>query len=145
MIALVKETLRAMDASAAGQQVALSAETGAKEIVADCDAVRIREVLTNLLANAIKHTPAGGRIVVSVADGREAVTITVRDSGQGMTPDEVSRMFDRFYKGSTSRGSGLGLAIAKGIVASHGGEITATSVPGSGTAVTFTLPSVNQA
>ena len=62
------------------------------------------------------------------------------DTGAGMQPDEVRRIFDRFYKGSGSRGSGLGLTIAKGIVTAHGGEITASSEPGKGTTVAFTLP-----
>jgi signal transduction histidine kinase len=143
--ALVKETLRGMSASGTAQHVTLNAETDADEIIADCDGIRIREVLTNLVTNATRHTPAGGRIVVTVRDGTDAITVTVRDTGYGMTADELSRMFDRFYKGRGSRGSGLGLAIAKGIVAAHGGDITATSAPGTGTSVTFTLPRRHQA
>lgn len=66
--------------------------------------------------------------------------MSVTDTGEGMTSEEAARIFDRFYKGSTSRGSGLGLTIAKGIVAAHGGAITATSEPGAGTRISFTLP-----
>jgi len=102
--------------------------------------VRIREVLTNLLSNAVRHSRPGGIVTVtmSVTDGR--VAVAVADTGEGMSPEAVARMFDRFYKGSTSRGSGLGLTIAKGIVTAHGGDISASSQPGHGTTVTFTFP-----
>ena len=66
--------------------------------------------------------------------------VTVRDTGEGMSRDEVARIFDRFYKGEGSRGSGLGLAIARGIVAAHGGEISASSELGKGTTLELTLP-----
>jgi signal transduction histidine kinase len=111
-------------------------------VVADLDPLRIREVLTNLLSNAVRHTPTGGTVTVSVSNpsDADAVTVAVSDTGEGMTPEHLARIFDRFYKGSTSRGSGLGLAIARGIVRAHGGEITASSRVGTGTTVAFTLP-----
>jgi signal transduction histidine kinase len=68
------------------------------------------------------------------------ISVDVRDTGTGMTPDDVARAFDRFYKGPESRGSGLGLTIARGLVVAHGGEIHASSEIGRGTTVTFTLP-----
>jgi len=106
----------------------------------DLDPVRVREVLTNLLSNAIRHTPADGRIAVVLEDEGDRIAVSVTDNGEGIAPENLSKLFDRFYKGAGSRGSGLGLAIAKGIVSAHGGEITASSTPGQGTTVRFTLP-----
>jgi signal transduction histidine kinase len=78
-------------------------------------------------------------VVISIDQTAGPVRVTVRDTGVGMSSDEVARMFDRFYKGAGSRGSGLGLAIVKSIVMAHGGQITASSEPGKGTMVEFTL------
>jgi signal transduction histidine kinase len=98
-------------------------------------------VITNLLSNALRHTPAGGSVVVRVASHPSgALSVEVRDSGSGMTPEAIARAFDRFYKGSGSRGSGLGLTIARSLVSAHGGEIHASSEPGRGTTIAFTLP-----
>ena len=121
-----------------GTVIAPTASSGV--IIADVDPLRIREVLTNLVANAIRHTPADGRIEVAIAEAERHVTITVTDTGEGIAADMLPRLFDRFYKGADSRGSGLGLAIAKGIVTAHGGEISAESRPGQGTTIRLTLP-----
>jgi signal transduction histidine kinase len=104
------------------------------------DAVRIKEVLANLLSNALSHTPAGGSVRLALSSATDTVSISVADTGSGMSPDDVARMFDRFYKGRDSRGAGLGLAIARNLVRAHGGDIMATSVLGQGTTVKFTLP-----
>jgi signal transduction histidine kinase len=111
-----------------------------RTVMADVDPVRIREVLTNLIENAIRHTPHDGSVAVSVAEDAAGIAVSVIDTGSGIAADELPRLFDRFYKGPKSRGSGLGLAIAKGIVTAHGGEITATSTVGAGTTIRFTLP-----
>jgi signal transduction histidine kinase len=102
--------------------------------------VRLREVLSNLLANAIRYTPRGGSIRVSAAASDGRLTISVRDTGPGIAADALPHVFDRFYKSDESRGAGLGLAIAKSLVLAHGGEISATSEPGHGTEMRFTLP-----
>jgi signal transduction histidine kinase len=111
--------------------------------------MRIGEVLSNLLSNAIRHTPSGGSVVVSaepaepsetVGDGR-AVAITVEDTGAGIPPEALPHVFDRFVKAADSGGAGLGLAIAKSLVEAHGGTITAESPPGKGTTMRFVLPS----
>jgi two-component system, OmpR family, phosphate regulon sensor histidine kinase PhoR len=108
------------------------------------DRDRIAQVLTNLLHNAIKFTPAGGRVEVGAAPENGAVRFHVRDSGIGLRGDEVERVFERFYKGERSRaggGTGLGLALAKHIVQAHGGTISAASPgPGGGSTFSFTLP-----
>jgi two-component system sensor histidine kinase BaeS len=109
-------------------------------VVLDVDAVRIREVLTNVVANALQHNPGGGAVTVAVDATSDGAVVSVSDTGPGLPPSDVARMFDRFSKGAASRGSGLGLAIAKGIVKAHGGEIAALSQPGLGTTVTVTLP-----
>jgi signal transduction histidine kinase len=111
---------------------------------AEVDPVRIREVLINLLSNALRHTPAGGTVMVRIATDAGNVSVRVQDSGAGMSADDLARAFDRFHKGADSRGSGLGLTIAKGLVVAHGGEITASSEPGRGTTVAFTVPREEQ-
>jgi signal transduction histidine kinase len=140
LVELAKEGVRSMQSDAAAKAIALDVRAAASEIVANVDRLRIREVLTNLLSNALRHTPAGGIVHVAVLRSNGEVRITVSDSGEGMPDEDVARVFDRFYKGSQSRGSGLGLTIAKGIVSAHGGVITAASEVGKGTTVTLTLP-----
>lgn len=136
-----------------------SAERKGIRLTADCghpcmalvDADRIVQVLNNLVTNAIDFTPSGGwiRIAVGACDRGsgtvDGVVVEVADSGCGMAPEELPRIFERFYRVDTSRsrehgGSGLGLAIAKEIVEAHGGVISAASTPGVGTTIRFTLP-----
>ena len=106
----------------------------------DVDPVRIRQVLDNLVSNAIRYTPEGGSITLAQARHGDAVAITVLDTGRGMSTEDAAHMFERFVKSADSGGSGLGLAIAKGLVEAHGGSISAESAPGEGTTVTITLP-----
>jgi len=110
----------------------------------ELDPTRIREVIENLIANALRYTPAGGTIRLTAArpgaEAKQRVRITVADSGAGIVPEELPHIFDRFYKSRDSRGSGLGLTIAKNLVEAHGGEITAQSAPGQGTIIRVTLP-----
>jgi signal transduction histidine kinase len=116
------------------------ADTGTVHI----DPLRIREVLANLLSNAMRYTPPGGKIKIRVtisAQGPErAVTISVQDSGPGISSADLPHVFDRFYKSSDSGGMGLGLSIAKYLVEAHGGRIWAESGAGPGTKISFTLP-----
>jgi signal transduction histidine kinase len=99
-------------------------------------------VLSNLLANAVKATPATGRISVSAAQETDHVLFTVSDDGRGFAPQDLPHIFDRFRRGHSVdyAGSGLGLAIAKGIVEAHRGRIWAESQPGQGARFFFTLP-----
>jgi heavy metal sensor kinase len=109
------------------------------------DAARLRQVFYNLLDNAIKYTPAGGRVEVGLGrEGRSAV-VTVRDTGVGIPPEHVPHVFERFYRVDRARsreqgGTGLGLTIAQSIVVAHGGRVKLTSTPGQGTTCTVTLP-----
>lgn len=108
--------------------------------------LQITRVLDNLVMNALRHTPPGGQITVSATSAAaNAVAITVVDTGEGIAPDDLPRVFERFYRGEKSRsrasgGAGLGLAIARSIVEAHGGTITISSTPGHGTTVRFSLP-----
>ncbi len=108
--------------------------------LASVDPLRIREVLTNLLSNALRHTSNGGTVSFTVRLSEKSLQISVADTGSGIAPEDLPKIFDRFYKGSTSRGSGLGLTIARNFVAAHGGRIWAESRPGEGTTVSFSLP-----
>jgi signal transduction histidine kinase len=139
--ALARDVVLAHGGDADARGVRLEVEAPDDLSLIDADGVRIREVIGNLLSNALRHTPAGGAVVVRLEAGEGGgVSVAVRDTGRGMPPEEIARAFDRFYKGSESRGSGLGLTIARGLVAAHGGEIRASSEPGRGTTIEFTLP-----
>jgi len=135
---LASETVASFRAQADTAGVELSADVG-PGLTFEVDPERIRQVLENLIANALRYTPRGGRIRVRcLAQGTHAV-VSVSDTGAGISPDDLPHIFDRFYKSRDSRGTGLGLAIAKNLVAAHGGEISAQSVLGQGTTIQFTL------
>jgi len=106
------------------------------------DAARILQALANLIANALKFTDAGGRVTVSAEPHEDGVVFSVRDTGSGIPPEHLSRIFERYWQSrgkAPIRGSGLGLAIAKGIVEAHGGHIWVASVPGEGSWFSFTV------
>lgn len=110
------------------------------------DAERLGQVLDNLLDNALRHTDPGGQVIVTAARAGRGVTIAVADSGDGVAPEQLPRLFDRFYRTDTARdrqhgGAGIGLSIAKALVEAHGGHIEAHSQgPGTGCTVTLTVP-----
>ncbi len=112
----------------------------AQPVTLDADAGRIRQVLDNLVTNALRYTPEGGTIGLELADVEGGAEIVVRDTGRGMPPEDAARMFERFVKSSDSGGSGLGLAIARSLIEAHGGTISAVSALGQGTTVTIRLP-----
>lgn len=123
----------------AGRIAVVVDDTGAATL--EADPVRLREVLTNLITNAIRHTPPGGQITVSGEQRDDRSIIRVADTGEGIPAADLPRLFDRFYKGRTSTGSGLGLAIARGIVTAHHGSISAENHPGGGALFTVSIPS----
>jgi signal transduction histidine kinase len=111
----------------------------------EADRRRISQVLGNLMANALRHTPQGGCVTLSAAAVEDGVEISVSDTGVGIQPDDLPYIFERFWRGEKSRsraggGSGLGLAIVKQLVEMHGGSIAVKSVPGAGSTFRFTLP-----
>lgn len=139
---LADDVLGAYRAQAETAQVALAMEIPADLPAADADATRVREVLENLLSNALRYTPAGGRVVVAARrEGERTIALSIADTGRGVPAAELPQLFDRFHRSPDSRGSGLGLAIARDLVRAHGGEISASSDgEGRGTTVRFTLP-----
>jgi signal transduction histidine kinase len=109
------------------------------------EAVLIEETITNILYNAVKYTPAGGRVSLEVKDEGESVRISVSDTGIGIPPDAMPHLFEEFYRADNARaverdGTGLGLAFAQQVVTRHGGRIWAQNNPASGATFTFTLP-----
>lgn len=138
---LAHDVCRSFQGQAAARNGTLRVDSPPDLPLVTIDAVRIREVLVNLVTNALEHTPAGGTVVIALADaGSNGISVEVSDSGSGMKPEETNRAFERFHKGSESRGLGLGLAIARNLVVAHGGEIQLTSKPGQGTKIRFTIP-----
>jgi two-component system sensor histidine kinase BaeS len=139
---LVSEAVAAFATQAAGSGVELIADVAADLPLIDVDPVRIREVVGNLVANALRHTPSGGRVTVTAERGRDggSVEVVVRDTGAGIDPALLPHVFDRFAKSVDSRGSGLGLAIARGLVDAHGGTIAVESRLGEGAMFRFSLP-----
>ncbi|MCA1583255.1 MAG: HAMP domain-containing histidine kinase [Acidobacteria bacterium] len=107
------------------------------------DPTRLRQVIANLVDNAIKYTDAGGEVVVDAQDAASGVTVRVRDTGHGIAPDDLPRIWDRLYRADASRskrGLGLGLSLVKAIVESHGGRVAVESTPGRGSTFSITLP-----
>ncbi|HLQ49449.1 MAG TPA: HAMP domain-containing sensor histidine kinase, partial [Candidatus Dormibacteraeota bacterium] len=136
---LAAESVASFQSAAEAAGVSLEVHVDDEVPLLDIDPVRIREVLSNLVANALRHTPRGGSIGVvatNATDGR-TVEIVVTDTGTGIDPALLPHVFDRFAKAADSRGSGLGLAIARGLVEAHGGSIDVESSAATGT--TFRL------
>jgi signal transduction histidine kinase len=121
------------------------------DVFVDADAERIHQVLFNLVDNAVRFTPPGGEVTISAAREADRVTVQVRDTGVGVSPEHLPRLFERFYRADPSRsrddgsGTGIGLAIARSIVEGHGGRISAESQPNRGTTLTFDLPAADSA
>jgi signal transduction histidine kinase len=142
---LLSDTVESFSELAARQEVRLegSAAPGVDPVL--MDAQQIGRVLSNLLGNALRHTPAGGTVRIRAAKAADGVRVEISDSGEGIDAEDLPHVFERFYRGEKSRsratgGAGLGLAIAKGIVEAHGGQIGVDSAPGEGTRFFFTLP-----
>jgi signal transduction histidine kinase len=141
--ALVADAVELLRPLAVAASLVLESVVPADLPAIHADPARIQQVLSNLVGNAIKFTPQGGRIAIRAERvGTAEVRIAVSDSGPGMTPDQLPHIFGRFWQGERSdrRGIGLGLAIVKGIVEAHGGRVWVESRPGAGSEFIFTVP-----
>jgi signal transduction histidine kinase len=142
---LISDTLESFSELALRQGVKLAGSVDSNVDPVIMDTQRIGRVLNNLIGNALRHTPADGRVDVHVQRTESGVQVSVADTGEGIRAEDRSHVFESFYRGEKSRsrstgGAGLGLAISRGIVRAHGGEITLESRSGQGSLFTFTLP-----
>jgi signal transduction histidine kinase len=142
---LVSDTLESFTELAKQGEITLEGNVDSDVDPVHMDTQAIGRVLNNLIGNALRHTPSGGRVSVWVRRAAHAVEVTVSDTGEGIRGEHIPHIFERFYRGEKSRnrgtgGAGLGLAIARGIVRAHGGDIEVESKIGKGTQFTFRIP-----
>lgn len=144
---LVSRCLRGFEAEANHRRVRLGAEIPPTTPAVRCSPESVSRVLSNLMTNALRHTPSDGAVAVRIAHDTREVVVAVEDTGSGFPQDSVGRAFERFWRGDPARtrgaaGAGLGLAIARGLVEAQGGRIWAENHPGGGARISFTLPAV---
>jgi len=142
---LVESCLRGVEAEARARQIHLDAQVPIETPPVRCAPDKVERVLLNLLTNALRHTPSDGSVAVLVAPGAAEVRVSVEDTGEGIPPEALKRVFDRFFRIDEARsrargGAGLGLAIARGLVEAQGGRIWAENREGGGARISFTLP-----
>lgn len=146
LVELAAWEVRAFLPQGTAQTIDLKLDAPAPLAPVTADAGRIRQVLANLIRNALAHTPSGGEIVVGVHEGNGAAILTVSDTGKGIAPADLEHIFERFYRVDKARsrkrggGTGLGLTIARELVRAHGGTISATSELERGTTFSISLP-----
>jgi len=145
---LISDTLESFSEPAARQAVTLEGQVEPGVDLVFMDTQRIGRVLNNLVGNALRHTPSGGKVQVRASPDQAGCRVEVIDTGEGISPEDLPHVFERFYRSEKSRnrltgGAGLGLAIAHGIVKAHGGQIGVESTLGKGTRFWFTLPKVD--
>jgi len=146
LVNLTQAVLERFSAAAAKQQVSLSIEKPEDPLpMSNVDHLRVEQILHNLIANALHHTPEGGTIICSLLVQGKEIVITIRDSGPGIPPEALPYVFERFYRADKARsrnqgGSGLGLAIARQLAEAHHGTLTAANYPEGGAIFTLALP-----
>ncbi|MGH6828845.1 MAG: sensor histidine kinase, partial [Rhizomicrobium sp.] len=143
LLPLVEETIEQMNLLAEEKNIALGVARSEPAVAAAGDRDRLKQILVNLLDNAIKYTPHGGTVTVRVGASHDKALIEVKDTGIGIERAQQDRVFDRFYRVSTDRGeegAGLGLAIVRSICHAHGGQVILDSAPGRGSTFTVALP-----
>lgn len=142
---IVRDVVRQNQPVAEANGVALKAEPTTRPALATANGPAIRRLLLTLIDNALKHTPRGGTVTVSVASGDDHVVLAVEDSGEGIEPEILPHIFERFFRADTARGSGsgvgLGLSIAQSIAQAHGSRIEVRSAPGAGSRFSVSLRS----
>ena len=141
---LIRDTAAAFHAQADAGELAIIVDVSSDLPLLSLDPARMRQVLLNLFANALRYTPKGGTIAVRgkvrADGGKKQVVLEVEDTGPGIAPEDLPHVFDRFYKARDSGGMGLGLSIARSLVEAHGGAISALSPIGQGTTMRVILP-----
>ncbi|NLX92107.1 MAG: cell wall metabolism sensor histidine kinase WalK [Firmicutes bacterium] len=145
LITLVEEVLEQIEMEAKSKGINLRRKMPGEKVKVFLDRDKIKQVILNLLDNAVKFTPSGGRVDVEVTKDESFAFVSIRDTGIGIPAEDIPRVFDRFYRVDKTRsresgGTGLGLSIARKIIRASGGKITLSSVPEKGTEVTFSLP-----
>jgi two-component system, OmpR family, heavy metal sensor histidine kinase CusS len=133
------------EASAADGGITLTNAAGAEPVIAELDRTLVQRAVGNLISNAIAHTPPGGAVVLAAETEGDAIRIEVTDTGVGIPPEALPKVFDRFFRVDPSRsqasgGAGLGLAIVQGIMLLHGGNVEIASQLGQGTRVRLRVP-----
>jgi PAS domain S-box-containing protein len=141
----VEQALGTLDVDLIRSGVHVELHTPDRPVVVEADGEQIERAVMNLVSNAVKFTPAGGRVDIDVGGEGAVVTVRVRDTGVGIEPDEVDRLFERFYRAPGALreavpGTGLGLSIVRAIAERHGGTVTVDSSPGAGSTFTLCLP-----
>jgi two-component system heavy metal sensor histidine kinase CusS len=142
---LLKGVREYYEASAAEAGISLTVACNGGPLTAELDRTLLQRAVGNLVSNAVAHTPAGGSVILAASADGSAIRIEVGDTGTGIPPEALPKVFDRFFRVDTTRsqasgGTGLGLAIVQGIVTLHGGKVEIASKPGEGTRVTLRLP-----
>jgi signal transduction histidine kinase len=142
LVDLLRGVVASFDFQAESQGQILTLDLPPDLPLVDCDPQRVRQIAANLVLNALRHAPDSGQVVVSARQQPAEVRVSVADDGPGIAPEDLSHVFDRFWRGGKPRveGSGLGLAIARELVRAHGGRIWVQSQPGRGSVFHFTLP-----
>jgi len=138
----VRDTLNLYEDIAEDAGIALRSEVSS-DLVVRADRERLRQVLANLIDNALKYTPRGGSVVISAAREGQMIAIAVQDTGSGVAADDLPRIWDRLYRGRSQtdeRGLGLGLSLVRAIVTAHGGTVNVASTPGRGSTFSVRLP-----
>jgi signal transduction histidine kinase len=142
---VVESCLRGLEVEAERRSVRLEARVDGEVPPVLCAPEQVERVLVNLVSNALRHTPSDGSVAVRLEPGSADVRVSVEDTGEGLAPEALRRMFDRFWRADEARttgrgGAGLGLAISRALVEAQGGRIWAENRPGGGARVSFTLP-----
>jgi signal transduction histidine kinase len=137
---LAHEVVAGFSSEAEQRGIAMSVVVRGSVPPVSLDPVRVRQILLNLVDNALKHTPSGGTVTINVEPDADDIAIRVRDTGSGISPVVLPHVFDRFWKAPGSGGSGLGLTIVRNLVVAHGGTIAVESNAGTGTVFTVRLP-----
>ena len=146
VVSLAKEVAEILRPVAAEKLTSLEVNHNGDEVYAWADRDKITQVLVNIVGNAVKFTPANGKVTITVDQAEQkSVTVSVRDTGPGIPEDEADKIFDKFYQvdrvnKEKTRGAGLGLAISKALVEMHGGQLWIESKPGNGSIFSFSIP-----